>query len=402
MIGGHDIKQSGKTSGVTADDFAQARDIGAVAPGKINLAQSRDVGNQWIDRGAACDGKGDSVTGCFMSDQQRQNLIIDFKDLVLGARENYKSALDELRVDLLVQKDDDLNWILSLVLDTASAHFVSIASKALQKVKAKGVKAIEERLMDAAARSGIGDDQKQLIAAEKMLHRVSDKSIETYTKQGFDLGKKEASKALQGVLNEDDKDNKVASLSYIEQLKNDCDIGFRQFEQHAIGAANDAELVVLWEGMQPAYHYTGIYKTALKAKIERMKAADIPRIGINEIGKEGREAKEPRTYHSMRVVRLRDFAGGTSLWYESYRGHAMLPFDDNLGDLDRRVPDEFADAAVARSEQQWGPIKTFDDPSVTLMRGYSGPSVFKPPAQVPRVELKPTVANNDPSGAGTP
>jgi hypothetical protein len=379
----------GKTSGVTADDLVQAPNIGSVAPGKINLVQGRDVGDQWIDHGAVCDGKDMSTQGCFLSDLQRLRLIIEFKDRVQTASTNYKDALLELRVDELMKKEDDLNWVLSLALDLAGAHLVVVAAKALKGLKAAGAAKLAD-IADRAAYTGTYSDTSWSTRADSALQVVTDARIDGMLKSGFAAAKKPASGALQKGQNRGDESAKQATVSYIAQLQDGCDIAFKAFERQAIGHTNDAELVVLYEGMHERLHTKGTYKTALNEKLKRFRAS-----GVNDIGR--KQVLDRRTgyadvHRDTRVVFVQGMHGVKTAWYQSQEGDfnpsvrhvcdpgAPLPKDNNgvckfgardpreAARLERAVPDEFKEAAIARSEQKWGPIETIEDPYVSYVK----------------------------------
>jgi hypothetical protein len=105
--------------------------------------------------------------------------------------------------------------------------------------------------------------------------------------------------------------------------------------------------------------------------------------GIADIGrKKTRDRKfgVQSVYRDMRVVWLRDLRGQKTLWYqESERNHdpgvirigdpgaeqffggGPVPFMTRGAYLKGRVPDEFAETAIAYNEQRWGSVETIDD-----------------------------------------
>lgn len=105
-------EKAGKVTGVSGPDLARASNVGTVAPGKTNLVQSHNVGDQWIDRGAVRERVGTAAT-------------------------NYKFALTQLRFDELIKKDD------SLALDLVGAHFIGVAARALSSWKKAGIAKLE-------------------------------------------------------------------------------------------------------------------------------------------------------------------------------------------------------------------------------------------------------------------
>jgi len=290
---------SGTTSGVTAGDLVSAPDIGKVAPGKTKAVQTYDLGVHFLDHGAVCDGKDENTTGCFLRDGQRLRLINDFMILVVNAMGNYKDALTDLRIEELLKEDDDLHWVVSLALDVAGAHFLGVAAKALKRVKAGGLAKLTEAGLDAARRGEVSD-RSWNSRAETLLAAVTDKGIDGYTKTGFDAGKKHISKGVQSALHADDSTDKGNTLAFIAQLKNSCDAGFMAFARHATGSATDAELVVLWEGMQVQHHTPDAYKAELQEKLARYKQS-----GVTDIGRKlshDRTTPDPANNRTMHAI----------------------------------------------------------------------------------------------------
>lgn len=386
----------GKRSGVTAGDLTTAPDLGKVTPGWTNAPRNAEVGSQWIDHDAVCAGKDQKTAGCFLEDAQRQRLIIDFKDRVQTARNNYKDALISLRVDELMKKDDDLHWVVSLALDVAGAHVLGMAVKALQAAKAAGV-----------AKRG----------AETLMAAISDKKLESYTKSGFDIAKKKLSKGVQEALNVDEATDKTNSLSFIAQLHNNCDIGFTTFADRALGSAPDAELVVLWEGMNNSNHTPAAYTAELGAKLARYKKSGVPDIG-RELTHDS-DMGYTNVRRDTRVVWVKNTPGaGQTLYYQWQEGDltpgAFQPGDPGTdwafpdeaksprafgprspresAKLGRRVPAEFVETAIARSEQQWGTTETIDPGGEWLAtQGYDATYQPAPP------DPKPEPSSNHPN-----
>jgi hypothetical protein len=428
MGGGQDIRPRGKDSGVTAADVAGSQNHGQLAPGRTNLVQTTEVGNQWIDHGASCDGKDQNTQGCFLADAQRMRLIIEFKNRVQTAQTNYKLALTDLRVDKLMQKDDDLNWVLGLALDVVGAHFLSVALTALKNVRATGLRKLEALALEAGNR-GQYESDAWAVRAENVLNMITPNSIQSYTTTGFGLAKTSGRKGVQKMMNKEQATLKAASLSYIDQLTDSCDLGFQQFADHAAGFSNDAELVVLLDGMEPANHAVSAYKAELGAKVARFEKS-----GVNDIGRQQQresEFHETDILRDTRCIWVRDIDGqGKTLWYQAQEGNfdpAIIESQNPRSDqfrkeavhqfgpedptgparLKRIVPEEFREGALAKSEQTWGMTPTIQNPYVTMMRarGVDMPQPDEPENPqavalgIPRLQLgkTQTQATPDPS-----
>ncbi len=376
MSGGERV---GKKSGVTGDDFARAPDPGGLAPGKRNLVQSQFLGNKWGDHGAKCDGN--DGPGCFLADDVRLRYLIDFKDDVRTAATNYKLALQALRFEEMLKKEDDLNWVLALALEIAGAHLLDVAVKALGGLKASGA----QKFMSAAFKSE--NFEGWSANAAKVLNKITAKQLETYTKVPITAAKKKVSDGVKNGSNAGDKAEKTAVLSYIDQLTEECDGAFRNFQSNASANASDAELAVLFDGMNPENHSVGIYKDVLGQKIDRFKQS-----GVLDLGR--KDARDRMTgqvgvHRDTRVIWLRDILNNRRLYYQSQDGNAdysvIRPGDpadprsfpeQSFGPHDPReapvlgdpVPEEFQAVALARSEQLWGFTNEIEDPFIGYMR----------------------------------
>lgn len=145
--------------------------------------------------------------------------------------------------------------------------------------------------------------------------------------------------------------------------------------------------------MHERFHATGTYKAALAEKLKRFRAS-----GVTDIGRQAvrdREFNRTEVHRDTRVVFVQGMNGTKTAWYQSQEGDfspgVIKPCDPGtqglaLPDyknavckfgprdpreaarLDRPVPAEFEEAAIARSEQRWGPIETIEDPYVAYVR----------------------------------
>lgn len=221
-------------------------------------------------------------------------------------------------------------------------------------------------------------------------------------KTAMDTSKKQTSKGLRAVANAGGRGDRNETVSYLDQLKEQCDIEFQEFKDEFRGWRDDGEMAVMWEGMDPHFHSVGAYKDALSAKLQRFKAS-----GVTEIGRRqtvDRVTGDADVYRDTRVIWLKDSQGNKTLWYQSQDGN-MDPEVLHKGDpgypgntdesmpfgpreprekpvLGRRVPDEFIEAALARSEAAWGPAPVVFSPAHDLAARWTGSQ------PVPRLQLR--------------
>lgn len=276
-------KLVGQNSGATASDLAKKPDLGEESVGKLTQAQRIQLqrgqtGDQWIDKGAHCDGS--NADGCFLADAQRNRLIIKILDRINRSATNYKIALTQMRVDELLKKEDDLPWVVSLAIDVATGFILSKVTKALTKIRTDGA----ARVVNAEFAAGEAVDHAK---ADKLLAALSDKQIETWTKKAFDAAGKQVKAVGKKAMGADDKSDKAESISYIDQLTNACDVGFERFASNATATADDGELLTLYEGLDPENHNVGLYKAAL----ERSSAATASRVSRTSVEKSEKIAR---------------------------------------------------------------------------------------------------------------
>jgi hypothetical protein len=233
---------------------------------------------------------------------------------------------------------------------------------------------------------------------------VTDNRIAQWSKSGFDVVKKAGSAKAKKLQNQSAADERGENVSYLEGLQNSCDAGFDGFSAMALGSANDAELLAIWQGMSSEHHSVGAYRAPLAEKLARFKSS-----GVKELGrKDAHDEMGTSVMRDTRVVWVRDFPGnGKTLYYQSQDGYAD-PSTVAIGDpgtewvpdypsgprafgptnvrsdmqLGRTVPTEFLEAALSKSEQVWGATLTID-PRDHLRRNGFDPNIVDGKQQTP-------------------
>ncbi len=375
-------------------------DMAAVKPLASQPTGSK-VGDPWIDRGAVCDGKQAGAAGCLFDDGQRLRLIIRIQERVITAATNYKMAVESLRVDQLMKDEDDLPWVLSLALDIAGAHMAVVVGKALKRMHA-GAAASE--LTEA-----IGQPKgAEVPTTSGSTTSVNEKRIDTLVTKGFDVGKKQARTTATDTSNRDDASRKVKSLTFLELLKKGCDRAFFAFEQRIASEGTDVELSVVWQSLDPQQHEPALYKAALAEKLSRFLSSGVSEVGRKAVYDAGHDRTVAR---HTRVVLVRDIQGKETAWYQSEDGiheqDTVLACDPRAEEFSRtlgateakcefgprtshenrqigkRVPDEFLELAIARSEEAWGVTQTIDHPMVTHLKSHGTTPAAVQPAPTP-------------------
>lgn len=380
---------------VHAEDLVNAPNIGRLAPGRRNLVQTYEVGDEYVDYGGACEGKGDAV-GCFLTDRQRDKLVSKLYHFVQTAQTNYKLALVELKIEELLKKEEDLHWLISLALDLAGAHLAVVLGRALKNVQAAGVAKLAELQLNDAAH-GQFSNSSWVSRADQLIAQVSPSRIDSVAKAGMTAAGAGAKKRTQVGFDASAQATKVATLSFIEQLRDSCDIAFEAFIDNVTAHTLDAELVVVFEGMKAKYHSVGAYKASLAEKVQRFRLSGVLDIGRKEAMTDNYDG---RTLRDTRVVYVQDISGNKTAWYQRQDGASTTgssaayarpgdPMFEQLDAkhpdhrtawsqfgprgagaalLDRPVPAEFRDVAIAHSEARWGATITIDDGMVQTLK----------------------------------
>ena len=310
------------------------RNRDAKAPGKST--QPYTSGNDFIDKGAVCDANPEWET-CFLDHGQRHRMIEQLEDTFVDAGNSFKGAVEALRVDTLLKKDDDLGWVRNLVLDTLVGRFMTTLSAGL-----------------AAARGVVGTGTWVSAARARIDSRV--KSV-------VDASKKKLAHQAKTSQNTPQTNAKDGKIDYLAFLSDQAHRSFAQLRTDVPGEATDAELVWLFESFKdPASYSPSTFKAALAEKLMRYQNAQ-----VGNIGQTWQEAGAVSRH--TRVVALHFTSGHpTEYWLEkSEMGAANMDGADMRGDrfehrapktaqpeLISRVPDEFLEAALARQANVWG------------------------------------------------
>jgi hypothetical protein len=346
-MGGFNV-MPGATSpeGFARQDSAEA----ATIDGPRRTGRGFEVGDPWIDQGGHghCYGL-PQTAGCFLPEDHRAALINEFRDNVLVAQHNYNLALAEIEVKELVTKPDDLPWFVGLALDAASMYLGYAFAGVVMKGLGPMLSGLEARAWDHAQR-GISDPSWR-VRAETALRQVTPRRVEGIANSALAPGKLAAKSALAGKIDR--------HTNFLDELKSGCDIAFHEFKQHACANVDDATLVVLNDGMQPQYHDIGKYKAALEEKLARYRKS-----GALDIGENTTQLVEGKLHFATRVVYVQDLYGRPRPWFQKRVGDSYGTHH-NEGDwqLDRPVPDEFAQVAIDHSTTEWGSIPTLSNQS---------------------------------------
>lgn len=332
---------------------------------KTTVRAADTYGPQDVDRTynhGACELAPQPGMRCFMTEGQRRDHIDKFHKRTMDAAQNYKDALQDLRVDALLEKEEDLSWIAAMVLDLATGHLSGAIGNALKRYNAGGV-----------AREATNETRRLLL---------SDDALDKLVKGPLGAAKKALEGKYKATQNQPQRSKKGESLSYIGALVGEADRAFVTFRERAPASADDGELLALIDGMQIELHSKEHYKRALAAKLDRYHKSGVTSIGRKRAQHElepvhGSGSVKVPAFRDQRVVWVTNrFAGSQRrLWFEKQDGHPGNPTYVRAGDPDwpangrltfgprdpmdegpklvAPVPEEFVEAALARHEAVW-------------------------------------------------
>jgi len=271
-----------------------------------------------------------------------------------------------------------------------------VVATAIKTVQASAMnKLVELDLVEMSAGNYAGDAWRA--RAEKAIALATPTRIEAGVKAGFAASNVGAKKAGKAGANVATSAKKATTLAYIDQLRDSCDVAFDQFIRSFSSHFSDAELVVLREGMLPEYQSTGAYIASLGAKLDRFRKSGTLDIGRKDVGADNYGGHK---IQDTRVIYVQDINGTQTPWYQKQDGdsgidHGNISPGDPMFEqtnptnpkhqaawgkfggshgrhesavLDRIVPEEFRDIAIAASESRWGSIPVIDDGYVALLK----------------------------------
>jgi hypothetical protein len=266
---------------------------------------ARDIGNAYIEHGAICDRAAGS--GCFLDKDQRRALVSAYQQRVLSAQNQYQHALADLRVDKLVEKDDDLWWVATFVLDLVGLAAVGALAKAAALLRGSPEN-VTSALVDAGVQGAAGVDASM----------ISDKSLESVVRTAITTAKTQVTRPAKAAQNLAHHTERSLAVSYIDVLKNDAAVTYQHLREDPPASASDAELVALFTSFDAENGHTiGEYKQALTEKLARFQATWIPYVGrkyaghltpLHDEDRDLADATKPRDAGQF----IRDHGGGDS------------------------------------------------------------------------------------------
>jgi hypothetical protein len=324
------------SSSAGPDVGKQARTDALDVKPTATIGPSGPTGNKYIDSGAVCDRDG---PGCFLSSAQRARLITVFIGQVHGAASNCQVAISALQIEQLLKKDEDLSWLMDLVLEVVGGQVVKFATEAAKKMLANapatlaryGVDVTEETIKKFA-------ESTDLIAQVKSVAG----RVKTTSALLFKTDK-----------NSEGKRRKSEAKNYLDHVAKEADRAFQTIRTTLPAMLRDGDLIAAYYSFDVENHSVESYEETIRGKMDRYLSSGVTRIG-SEIEMATRLDDKP---HMSGVQTDRRVAWATTPTSKT----PLLYFVDNITSdgaghqgAEEPVPREFWDAAISRHRAMWG------------------------------------------------
>lgn len=351
----------------------------ATKPKRSYGPPSGPTGDDYVDRGAICDET--MGPGCLLTHDRRSRLISKFAGRVLQAASNFNDALQNVQLEVMLEKAEDLSWAALLLLDLATWHVGSMVTTALTTLKTGQA----EKLQKIAGTPATLDRRLR-----EAFVSVSDTRIRESVKKSVDATKRGLTAAARRPRSQATKAEKAESLSFLAELRSAANLGFQQIRERVPATMNDAEMITLVDAFDVGNHKVDAYQQGIEDKLARYRSSGVAKIGSRYEHRLATEqnAASGDVIRDVRVVWLefessyprklafqhqdgridygvmrRDDPGSPLPTRRDFGPHDAVTSDPEMGHSEISgtnffVPDEFVEAALARHEEMWGAAPT--------------------------------------------
>jgi hypothetical protein len=238
---------------------------GTLVGQQVNRADTT-TNDRYIDQGPAHAGKGDDV----FSPEQRGRLINAFQQRTLAADSAFKTALTQIRVDKLIEKPDDMSWVLNLALMAIGSWSGTVIKQVMTSLASQGADALlvylEKDLSDRMTKLSTGLYRGVLAASEAFPKKTSAAS-------------KAIANGITGARKWETKMSSKADIDFLDLLGTQTGVMFQQIRETAMLGISDAELLGLHEAWNVDRNSAGDYKQQITELLGEYKKSDIKNLG---------------------------------------------------------------------------------------------------------------------------
>lgn len=301
----------------------------APSPGKATLTQ--DLG--WLGAGAKCDGP--TVGVCTLDRGMRGRLVQLTQLRIQDAHSGYRTGAAMAYTDLRTMPDGSANWLVDLGLQAVGLALMDSVGKAigrLGKWAAGAENAAYERLFQGEFVS------ERALALYGAASRVPFSAIKRLSDASFKKGLSQLPKAVAP------KPDRVGAELVLRLLLQQAALGFDRLQSLAPAQLDDAQLLALYESLDPA---EGTSEFAFRDQIADQ-LRQFHDLGLEEIGR----------HHEV------DSAGGHELvrgavWIADWSGNARLALIEKRDAVMRQSKGEYLHEAMPPRRRFLGWV---DDP----------------------------------------
>jgi hypothetical protein len=353
-------------------------------PAPVQPARAPRVGDSYVDDGGQCENQ--PGEGCFLLPAQRSRLVQSFQHRVLDASSRYQEAAQALRVDKLLDKDDDLPWVLQMVLDFAGSFIGTRITQALTGLRSEGLAKLAE-IVDTGGTAGKQRGTAWFEHAQRALSATTDDHLKAGVGTAIKHVSALASGKFKAIQNQPQKDKRGEAVTFLKLVMEQAALAYAKLRERIPAVSSDAEIITLWESFAPEHHGPSSYAEELAGKLARFEDS-----GVTEIARKfapdrrekierNREVMKDRVddVYSREGLRDRDHDPGTfvvwRVFVSGYPKDMVFQFKgadsadrvrvggedgthdtQNASEANKKllVPEEFREVAIARHKAVWG------------------------------------------------
>lgn len=308
---------------------------------------------------------------CFLDKDVRRDQFKLFSKNVEEVQDRVIQAITRADIQELLKKEPSPHALSTLALELAFAGFGKLAGKALTSL------------------------------ASQMSRPIDPKAAEAVTKPFISAAKKPTEKAIQNSQNAEHEAEQTEKISALGMLRDFVNTACHDLQIHGANDADDHELLRMIPTFAPKQ--VDEYHSQIKSFLTRYSASGVEQLGRQQVGADGFAWRLDggKVTRDTRCVWVRNTLLGTrTLYYERHDGSASItdtrkvggsklldrfgetsagfgamPGADEHATLDRPVPVEFVEHALARHSQEWGeaPQEYTIDTRGTMDRSNSRP-----------------------------
>jgi hypothetical protein len=241
-------------------------------PGKGTLVDQQatnradTTNDEYIDKGSEHAGKGDDIFNA----GQRSRLINAFQQRTLAADSAFKSALTQVRVDKLIEKPEDMSWVLNLALMALGAYGGVVLGRVLGELTSQATSSLVVYLE--------GETGPRMTKLATKLHAGISAISLSYPKRAG-LAYKAHAAGITAAQGWQAKMTGKEDIDFLDILGSQTGVMFQRIRETGMLGLTDAELLALHEAWDVQRNSVGDYKQQITALIAEYKTSQIKHLG---------------------------------------------------------------------------------------------------------------------------